>query len=78
MGTIEKIAVDSVTLAVLTRTRARIGRTVEEEATESLRAATRKLSREEILARLDAVAAMTPKDVKQTDSTALVREDRCR
>ena len=71
MGIIEKIAVDGATLAVLTENARAHGRTVAEEAAEA-----RKLSRDEILARLDAVAAMTPKDVKQTDSVMLLREDR--
>lgn len=78
MGIIEKIAVDNATLARLTENAKKHGRTLEQEAAEALRLATRELSREEIVARLEAVAAMTPKGVKQTDSTILIREDRDR
>jgi len=34
--------------------------------------------RKALLERIDAIAAMTPKDVPQTDSTLLIREDRDR
>lgn len=34
--------------------------------------------RRALLERLDAIAAMTPKGVRQTDSTLLIREDRDR
>ena len=34
--------------------------------------------RDALLERADAIAAMTPKGVKQTDSTLLIREDRDR
>lgn len=78
MGIIEKIAVDNATLARLSENAKKHGRTLEQEAAEALRLATRELSREEIVARLEAVAAMTPKGVKQTDSTILIREDRDR
>lgn len=40
-------------------------------------AASRK-SRMDFLAEADRIAAMTPKDVPQTDSTLLIREDRDR
>ncbi len=77
MGVIEKIAVDDATLAKLAENAKSHGRTLEQEAAEALRAAAgTTLTRAEILARLDAVAAMTPKGIKQTDSTLLVREDR--
>jgi hypothetical protein len=78
MGIIEKIAVDSATLARLNENARLHGRTVEQEAAEALRVATGTLTRAEIVARLEAVAAMTPKGVKQTDSTLLIREDRDR
>ena len=77
MGIIEKIAVDGATLAKLSESAKAHGRTVEEEAAEILRRAAAP-SRAEVLARLDEIAAMTPKGVKQTDSTILVREDRDR
>lgn len=78
MGIIEKIAVDDATLAKLSENAKSHGRTLEQEAAVALRAAAGTLTRAEILARLDAVAAMTPKGIKQTDSTLLVREDRDR
>lgn len=34
--------------------------------------------RKDLLERIDAIAAMTPKGVPQTDSTLLIREDRDR
>jgi plasmid stability protein len=52
------------------------GHTVEEEAAMLIRrglANSQALSRRE---RADAIAAMTPKGVVQTDSTLLIREDR--
>ena len=35
-------------------------------------------ARQEIIQRAEAVASMTPKDVRQTDSVVLLREDRSR
>ncbi len=40
--------------------------------------AERRKSRAAFLAEADRIAAMTPKDVPQTDSTLLIREDRDR
>lgn len=78
MGIIEKIAVDSATLARLTESARRHGRTIEQEAAEALRIGAGVLSPEEFVRRAEAIASMTPKGVKQTDSTLLVREDRDR
>lgn len=78
MGIIEKIVVSDETLAKLRDDARRHGRTVEEEAADRIETAHGRLSRTEIIARLDRTAAMTPKGVKQTDSTILVREDRDR
>ncbi len=78
MGIIEKIPVDSATLARLEENAKAHGRSIEEEAGETLRQATGAPSRAELVARLDEIAAMTPKGIKQTDSTLLVREDRDR
>ena len=78
MGIIEKIAVDDATLARLAESAERNGRSVAEEAAEALRKQVRRLSREEFLRRADEIAAMTPKDVGQTDSWILLREDRDR
>jgi plasmid stability protein len=76
MGIIEKIAVDSATLARLEEKAKAHGRSVAEEAAETLRQATDTPTRAEMLKRFDEIAAMTPKGVKQTDSTLLIREDR--
>ena len=78
MGIIEKIPVDSATLARLEENARAHGRSVEEEAAETLRQATTASTRADMIARLDEIAAMTPKGIKQTDSTLLVREDRDR
>lgn len=77
MGIIEKISIDNATFARLSENAKRSGRTIEQEAAEALRLAVRPRS-EELVARMEAIAAMTPKGVKQTDSTILVREDRDR
>lgn len=77
MGVIEKIVIDSATLAKLGEIAKAHGRTIEEEAAELLRRAAGP-SRAEALARLDEIAAMTPTGIKQTDSTILIREDRDR
>lgn len=50
---------------------------VDEEVADALRARF-ATEREELVRRADAVAAMTPADVAQADSTDLVREDRDR
>lgn len=78
MSFIDRIPVDTATLAALEKTAQERGHTVEEEAAELLRLAVRKRSKAETLARLDAIAAMTPKGVRQTDSAILLREDRDR
>lgn len=77
MGIIEKIVVSDETLRALEQSAWSHGRTVEQEAAEALRVATRP-SAAELLARADAIAAMTPKGVEQTDSVILLREDRDR
>jgi hypothetical protein len=78
MGYIERVMVDDATLQRLTRLAERHGRTIEEEAALALQSEVRRMSREEFLRRADAIAAMTPKGVKQTDSAVLLREDRDR
>lgn len=50
---------------------------VEEEIVETLRARF-AAERDELLRRADAIAAMTPGNVEQADSTEMVREDRDR
>lgn len=76
MGVIEKIAVDSTTLARLEKDALAHGRSVEEEAAELLHLAVVAPSRIEMLRRFDESAAITPEGVKQTDSAVLIRQDR--
>lgn len=78
MGIIEKIAVDDATMARLAADAQRNGRTVADEAAAALQRQVGRMTREEFLRRADEIAAMTPKDVKQTDSAVLLREDRDR
>lgn len=70
---LEPSVVESLQAAAATH-----GRTVEEEAAMLIRlglARSPDLTRRQ---RADAIAAMTPKGVQQTDSTQLIREDRDR
>lgn len=78
MGIIDRIAVDDATLARLAERARRHGRTIQEEAAEALRLASEALPPDEFVRRAEAIAAMTPKGVRQTDSTLLIREDRDR
>jgi len=57
---------------------ARSGRSLEAELREILKHAASRKTREEFLDQADRIAAMTPKNVKQTDSAELIREDRDR
>jgi plasmid stability protein len=54
------------------------GRSLEAEAREILAQAAQKPTLSEFRERARRIAAMTPKDVKQTDSVELLREDRDR
>jgi hypothetical protein len=76
MGIIEKISVDSATMARLEESARLSGRSLADEAADALRRSLGTPSRAEILRRFDEIAAMTPKNVKQTDSAELIREDR--
>ena len=51
-------------------------RSLEAEVRVVLETSAKKPSRQEVLAELDRIAAMTPKGVKQTDSVELLREAR--
>ena len=53
-------------------------RSLEAELRELLTRAAERPSREELIATADRIAAMTPKDVVQTDSALLIREERDR
>lgn len=52
--------------------------TVEQQAKRLLEQAMLRADRSVLLERAEAIAAMTPKDVSQTDSVLLLREDRNR
>ncbi len=54
------------------------GRSLEGELRKLLKQAADRKTREELLAVADRIAAMTPKDAKQTDSAKLIRQDRDR
>ncbi len=56
----------------------RNGRSLEAELRELLKQAANRKTREEVLAEMDRIAAMTPKGVVQTDSAELIRQDRDR
>lgn len=52
---------------------------IDHEINEVLRRAVKEHERRmELVRRADAIAAMTPKNIPQTDSTELLREDRAR
>lgn len=53
-------------------------RSLEAELRELLKRAANRMSAAELRANADRIAAMTPKGIKQTDSTLLLREDRDR
>ena len=77
----EKVTVDldRDTLEALgTRAEAH-GRTIPQEVQEILRTTVRRrMTPSEFISRAEAIAAMTPKDVRQTASQILLREDRDR
>ncbi len=78
MGFIDRIAVDDATMQRLAEDARRNGRSVAEQAAVALKSGVRRMTQEEFLRRAEAIAAMTPPGVAQTDSAILVREDRDR
>jgi antitoxin FitA len=75
MGQLTVDDIDDEVIARLRRRAERRGRSLEQELREILAAASEP-SREEMVAVIDRIRAMTPRDRPQTDSTLLVREDR--
>lgn len=78
MDTLNITDLEPTTMELLRKVAAEKGHTVEQEAAMMIRSG---LARAETLSRrerADAIAAMTPKGVLQTDSTLLIREDRDR
>jgi hypothetical protein len=51
---------------------------IEEEINNLLQKAVRERARLDFVRRVEAITAMTPRGVRQTDSTLLIREDRDR
>ena len=71
------IDIDSEMLKALARRAERHGHSISDEVREIILATVRKrLDAEAFVRRAEEIAAMTPKGVRQTDSTLLVREDR--
>ncbi|MDE0149912.1 MAG: hypothetical protein F4092_08040 [Rhodospirillaceae bacterium] len=52
------------------------GRSLQAEVRHILNNAAQTLTKKEFWARADAIAAMTPRDIEQTDSVTLLREER--
>lgn len=69
---------DEATVSGLARLASAHRRSVEAEAIEIIRAALAEEIRPDRRAIAERIAAMTPKDRVQTDSTLLIREDRDR
>ncbi len=78
MDTLTITDLDETTVDSLRKVAAATGNTVEQAAAMMIRSG---LARSEALSRrerAEAIAAMTPKGVEQTDSVELIREDRAR
>lgn len=77
MDTLTISTLDDFTLNVLRQRAESEGKTPEQAAADLIR---ERLGRgrdaETLIARARAISAMTPRDVEQTDSTELIREDR--
>ena len=73
------VDIDRETLEALSRQAESRGHSLDEEVRDIIvRNVRRPMTREEFLRRAEAIAAMTPKGIPQTDSTILIREDRDR
>jgi len=77
MGSITIRNLDDDVIARLKERARANGRSLEAELREIVAMSARQPSREEFLAEIDRIRAMTPSPL-QTDSTALIREDRDR
>ena len=78
MGTIMLRDVDDEVLRSIGVLAEHTGVSVGDQAKHMLNDAVQVRDRRDLVARLEAIAAMTPKGVLQTDSTDLLREDRDR
>ena len=68
---------DEVVAALKARAKAN-NRSLEAEVRQLLLRSTKPLAPEEMVLLAESIAAMTPKDIPQTDSVELLREDRDR
>lgn len=78
MDTLTITELEETTIDALKKVATEHGRTLEEEAAMLIRSGLSRSSTLSPRERVDAIAAMTPKNVVQTDSTSLLREDRDR
>ena len=78
MGQVTVRDLDDEVIARLRRRAERGGRSLDQELRAILTAASRQQprSRAEMIAAIDCIRAMTPRNRPQTDSTLLIREDR--
>ena len=78
MGTLIIENVDEALINDLGRMAERNGVPLDVQAKKVLNDGVRMRDRSDLVARLEAVAAMTPRGIEQTDSVEMLREDRDR
>jgi hypothetical protein len=78
MGVVEKVVISDEALRRLEDDARRNGHTVAQEVARRVEVDTKRLSRDDLLAWSKRIRAMTPRDIPQTDSLTLLREDRDR
>ena len=78
MSVINLRSVDDALVEEISRLAEANRHSLEQEAVSLIRDGLRTQVRRELVDKLDRIAAMTPKGVKQTDSVDLIREDRDR
>ena len=78
MATLTIRNLDDKTVERLKRHARQNGRSLQAEVRHILNNAAQTLTQKEFWARADAIAAMTPRDIAQTDSVTLLREERDR
>ena len=78
MGKLVIEDIDDAVLDDLLRRARRNSVSVEQEAKGVLQRSVARPTRQELVERAEAIAALTPQDVPQTDTVHLLREDRAR
>lgn len=78
MATVTLTDIDDELLAVVAELARRREVSVERQIVAVLEASVGRELRRDLVAQADRIAAMTPRDVEQTDSTLLIRVDRDR